>query len=885
MRFLRVDAVAFGPLHDQSLEFGPGMNVFCGPNESGKSSWQMAIYAALCGRRRAAGRPRRDEEFEERYRPWYGGRWEARCQIEMDNGRKIELRHELIDRVNCRATDITTGADLSSSILFEGTPDGSRLLGLNRQIMRPTLFVNQADILAVREGSGDLQECLQRAASAGSGDATARRAVAALERFADTSIGGERAAKKPLRMARDAREASRRALTVAQDRYDGLHHHFRELDEATERVDLLEAERQQAEGLQAQAELAAVEERLSRLRPLAAEFAEGPPPEPAQQGQMATEVAQALAAWQAAPQNVDLLEGGSPEELEAELRSLPAAPVGATAPSEEIETARQNLVGAQRDLLRFQETDRPRATTQVVRGTTPAELRDLAGELEREAAGAAPAPRRSAAARSTTIGGSLLAAGGAIALALGLVAVGIALLAIGALMALTGGILLLVRRELASHTASNTSAERARQRLQELGVGADVGELRRLANELDRALGSGAEEARHAQRLAGLETEVTTAAATLSGLLTMQGVTLVDGDVEAAYARYREECRSRRAQADLAGRRPLLERQLIMRRQQEEQRAVDLERMSEAEERVREVAAGIGLAAEAAIDLVAVRLDDWLTATRQQAEGLLAAWKRYQQLTGLLDGRTLEEWEADSKAIQAKLQAKGDSPAEPLSARVRPLAEIDVDLRTAQARANQLKGQVRALESELPDMAALEEAVDRSSREVVRIEALADIVAKTTSYLRSAEETVNSTIAPRLKASIEARLPAITLGRYREVAVDPHDLAVKVRASGGELHPAMSLSHGTAEQVYLLLRVALAENLVVSGESAPLILDDVTIQSDSARAAAILELLHEISGQRQIILFSQEEEVAQWGEAHLASPTDRLERLEILDRR
>jgi uncharacterized protein YhaN len=462
--------------------------------------------------------------------------------------------------------------------------------------------------------------------------------------------------------------------------------------------------------------------------------------------------------------------------------------------------------------------------------------------------------------------------------------VGIALLAVGALLAASGGILLLVRRELASHAAVNTGAVRARQRVQELGVGADAAELRRLANELDRALGAEVEVARHVRRLASLETAITTAATTLGGLLSTQGVAPVDGDLEAAYARYREECRNRRAQADLASRRPLLERQLAMRRQQEEQRAIDLERMSEAEERVRKAAASVGLAAEAAVDLIAVRLDEWLSATRQQAEGSLAAWKRYQQLTGLLDGRTLEEWEADSRAIQAKL-ADGDSPAKASSALVRPLTEIDRDLRIAQAQANQLKGQVRALESELPDIAALEEAVERSSREVVRLETLADIVAKTTSYLKGAEETVNSTIAPRLKASIEARLPAITLDRYQEVAVDPQDLAVKVRAGGGELHPATSLSHGTAEQVYLLLRVALAENLVVSGESAPLILDDVTIQSDGARTTAILELLHEISGTRQIILFSQEEEVAQWGEVHLASPMDRLERLDVLDPR
>ena len=43
MRFESVTAHAFGPFEDQTKEFGPGMNVVHGPNESGKSSWQAAL--------------------------------------------------------------------------------------------------------------------------------------------------------------------------------------------------------------------------------------------------------------------------------------------------------------------------------------------------------------------------------------------------------------------------------------------------------------------------------------------------------------------------------------------------------------------------------------------------------------------------------------------------------------------------------------------------------------------------------------------------------------------------------------------------------------------------------------------------------------------------
>ncbi len=98
----------------------------------------------------------------------------------------------------------------------------------------------------------------------------------------------------------------------------------------------------------------------------------------------------------------------------------------------------------------------------------------------------------------------------------------------------------------------------------------------------------------------------------------------------------------------------------------------------------------------------------------------------------------------------------------------------------------------------------------------------------------------------------------------------------------GQRHPcdAALLSRGTTEQVYLLLRVALAQLLVtVPGESAPLLLDDTTVQCDAVRTAAVLELLHRLSADRQIVVFSQELGVVEWARRNL---TDR-DRLVELD--
>ncbi len=114
-------------------------------------------------------------------------------------------------------------------------------------------------------------------------------------------------------------------------------------------------------------------------------------------------------------------------------------------------------------------------------------------------------------------------------------------------------------------------------------------------------------------------------------------------------------------------------------------------------------------------------------------------------------------------------------------------------------------------------------------------------------------------------------LPRITNSRYTDASVDPISLNVKVKDAGGTFRDARLLSQGTREQIYLLLRMALVAFLTKPGEVSPLIFDDVTVQIDGNRTEAVLNLLHEMSGTRQVIVFSQEEDVGQWAEKHLVS--------------
>jgi uncharacterized protein YhaN len=187
---------------------------------------------------------------------------------------------------------------------------------------------------------------------------------------------------------------------------------------------------------------------------------------------------------------------------------------------------------------------------------------------------------------------------------------------------------------------------------------------------------------------------------------------------------------------------------------------------------------------------------------------------------------------------------------------------------------------VEAESARLPSVPEAEETLAAARRELERVVRLEQTLAATLTLLRNAQDRVHRDIAPVLASTVQAWLPVLTAGRYVEVTVDPASLDVLVQMKDGRRRRARHLSQGTREQIYLLLRVALAEHLAKPGEVIPLILDDVTVQCDTPRTAGLLEILHQVSRERQVILFTQEDDVLQWAEAHLDPPTGRLIRLE-----
>lgn len=79
-------------------------------------------------------------------------------------------------------------------------------------------------------------------------------------------------------------------------------------------------------------------------------------------------------------------------------------------------------------------------------------------------------------------------------------------------------------------------------------------------------------------------------------------------------------------------------------------------------------------------------------------------------------------------------------------------------------------------------------------------------------FSKQAEERIHRDLAPVLRRGVQQRLASVTGGRYTDCRVNPQTLAVEVCGDEGRWRSAVDLSQGTAEQIYLLLRVTLAEH-------------------------------------------------------------------------
>jgi uncharacterized protein YhaN len=103
----------------------------------------------------------------------------------------------------------------------------------------------------------------------------------------------------------------------------------------------------------------------------------------------------------------------------------------------------------------------------------------------------------------------------------------------------------------------------------------------------------------------------------------------------------------------------------------------------------------------------------------------------------------------------------------------------------------------------------------------------------------------------------------VTGGAYERILRDEDRENLIVLDRNAQHKRPEELSRGTAEQLYLCLRLGLASEFARRSVALPLIMDDVLVNFDPARARGVAQELARFSRQHQILIFTCHPQTAQ----------------------
>ena len=852
MRFIRLQAVAFGPLIERTFSVDSDIILVYGPNEAGKSSFRAAIETILYGFKPAD----RDVHPLAQWDPGNPQTLQLESELRLDSGELLRVERVLQSSGGLRTASEGAG--------FSGPRRGNRALPwmdwLSREVFGQLYSLELEQLTKFDERArADIDDLLLPRTSA----LPLRAPSEIRSELLKACNGLWRADNRGSSAAKKLRER----LKAARDQLGEEQRRDRELRDArSERVEL-DSE------LQA---LRANKRELERERADASFLGD-------------------LFAWNRHRRTlgpaIDLseLEGHRllrPSELEAEIEahgaqlrepqarlaqaevSLGDATARVLALSTEIELALKALArwDADRERLSEQRQDASKARERA-RDELRAALGGEPGDSELSAAAAVPIEALASAAadwsdaRDREVGGaspgldrnliwpSIAGCTGLAMIVAGLASSwfgsstlpGMGLIVPGSVLLLAAlciGWLMRPRSRRAPPAAPRelsallgelrvpqalSSSPAALQRL----VGLLVGIQRSLASAGEREGGS-----------AELETQLSEQESGWKALCERAGVD-ADGDGDLHIARLRAALESARAEHDEVG--------LDARQRDDAQRLIDFE--------------------QPALD-AKLEHRDKLRAALQSAEPECSdfdlAFERIEERSAEADflRRRESELRKDSRfaAFENDLRVIADDPPEDAPwlpgvcvAREQRLDEFDERLSEKQHRL----GQLTALLSE-NTAGALSDAADavREIRdEIAASERERDRLALLDSILGRAEREYRELHQPDVLRRASEYFERITGGRYRRIDLLDADkglLGITLAGRSEPIDVGHPISRGTLDQIFLCLRLAMLDHLDEGRERLPLILDDALLRMDDQRRAAVYALLGDIAPTRQV---------------------------------
>ena len=234
-------------------------------------------------------------------------------------------------------------------------------------------------------------------------------------------------------------------------------------------------------------------------------------------------------------------------------------------------------------------------------------------------------------------------------------------------------------------------------------------------------------------------------------------------------------------------------------------------------------------------------LDFWQEAQRQ--------WEQYDRTRAeaVTAKRHLEALNAVVKPVEKPTAPDNLTQNEAQTAQL--LAECAAEQQRLQNRLGQYQGRMEIIGS-AEDLRLQHKRV---SDRIARLEDTYTALTIAQETLTQARSELQRRFAPRVTQRAQELLGAMTDGRYQSLTMG-EDFSLRASAEQEDVQwDAIWRSDGTIDQLYLALRLAVAEELT---PDAPLVLDDALVRFDDTRMAAALGILRKMAENKQVICFT-----------------------------
>jgi hypothetical protein len=263
--------------------------------------------------------------------------------------------------------------------------------------------------------------------------------------------------------------------------------------------------------------------------------------------------------------------------------------------------------------------------------------------------------------------------------------------------------------------------------------------------------------------------------------------------------------------------------------------------VSRLRERIAAARAAVARAEELSRELR--HADAHIAAEQERAEKAAADLREILERFDLAEGGSTDDLRLLHEAARQEEKEASDS-----------LEQVLSEISALEGRLEKAAHEKRRAELRLAEAGTVERIHDAVDRYLVH--------ACAARILAEAQERYERERQPDVVREAGRLFSTMTHGRYTSLSVPLDDGPIEAFDSHSAAHTSDLLSRGTAEQLYLAIRLGLIARLGDVGAALPVLMDDVLVNFDPERRRGAAEAVWQLAGQRQVVFFTCHPETA-----------------------